>query len=1160
MKRIAFFTICMVMLSSCMQEMESPVGGKEVTFSFNVNVPASKTALDDTLKWTGEETMTLVFGKLAIGGKDNTSNPTLSSTAPGVFSGTVTIPSGFSISDLQGFVVPGENGAWFDWTGDSSKASADIRMEVPSEQIQKENDIAELSYIPFFYDMKDGDLINNADGSYSLRGGITLRCAADFLRFNVYGKHPDQAEGEVLKSIKIVSTLNGGSKKNITGKTAWPINGTAGVNNTGNDYAKVTLQEAVTIADKTVENGVKVYAAVVFGGKRYIEKIILETDKALYTKTFSPITFNSMNLDKLTIHQIGIDLSNDYIREETANTTRLVIDPEGPLAAMGTSFDSMTDYTLTINGEERKPYKDAEGNWCIGEVTNKDAEALISWNGSDPDFMPFSHFYGQTPKIALKGKLNNAGELVFYDDFALLDLSVRGNGSINSIKVRTLDGSSPAADGVDFVVLNCIRQSGGAVPLQNNFRIPVKPGTYAGGLEITICDSKKLMHRFIADVTELSASEVKKLDVAYAPAADLVYYEGFDNCVWGSDPSGVNKGYGPDDTTPGIVWRTGLSGYENASVEAPAGSAGSGFQLPDSWSSSNTVAKKHSMSESYVKSRDFMGYKYLFRTQEFQGCIGIAPNYQYRGWVETPKLANLTEASLVKLSFRVLSVDGASEDLEFGVLGGGNIIGLSIDSQPVLQSGKEIWSGSASYTIKSSAISSGWHEITYTIDGATAATTFQIRGYQTANTYKHGFFLDDMKVTKIGVAQLEADGISELTSLSTIEASFKLSFNENDVNGITMSLPSGGFICGLKIDSQIIPNSQYNTEKWPLCTAHKISTTDVSAGEHTITYTIESADANTTFTFSGDTESVSEMSIKKVSSIERGNFRLLLWNIQMGMWADQGNNYNNFVTWVKKYNPDCFVITEAETVKKTGSTSNASSSAKYFPNGWKETAARFGHPYAENGGNRDNYSQELTSKTPITTIAKITDTNVSGKPVQHGAGHFRVTVNGKEIDIVTIHTWPQSYAPGASDQAASSAANDGDYYRQHEIKYVIDNTVLNPQYASQKNWIVLGDMNSRSRCDNWFYGYPENSTKLIAQDYIRDNTDLMDVIENKYPGRIIKTCGESRIDYIYVSPALYELLGSAITIRDDWTCLTPTGVSTYQYPSDHRPILVDFNF
>ena len=41
-----------------------------------------------------------------------------------------------------------------------------------SEQIQKENDIAELSYIPFFYDMKDGDLVDNADGSYSLRGGI----------------------------------------------------------------------------------------------------------------------------------------------------------------------------------------------------------------------------------------------------------------------------------------------------------------------------------------------------------------------------------------------------------------------------------------------------------------------------------------------------------------------------------------------------------------------------------------------------------------------------------------------------------------------------------------------------------------------------------------------------------------------------------------------------------------------------------------------------------------------------------------------------------------------------------------------------------------------------------------------------------------------------
>ena len=45
--------------------------------------------------------------------------------------------------------------------------------------------------------------------------------------------------------------------------------------------------------------------------------------------------------------------------------------------------------------------------------------------------------------------------------------------------------------------------------------------------------------------------------------------------------------------------------------------------------------------------------------------------------------------------------------------------------------------------------------------------------------------------------------------------------------------------------------------------------------------------------------------------------RVLYWNIQNGMWADQGNNYDNFVEWVKRYDPD----------------GNATLRAPYNPNG-----------------------------------------------------------------------------------------------------------------------------------------------------------------------------------------------------------------------------------
>lgn len=36
----------------------------------------------------------------------------------------------------------------------------------------------------------------------------------------------------------------------------------------------------------------------------------------------------------------------------------------------------------------------------------------------------------------------------------------------------------------------------------------------------------------------------------------------------------------------------------------------------------------------------------------------------------------------------------------------------------------------------------------------------------------------------------------------------------------------------------------------------------------------------------------------------RRPLRILYWNIQNGMWSDQGNNYDNFVAFVRELDPD----------------------------------------------------------------------------------------------------------------------------------------------------------------------------------------------------------------------------------------------------------------
>ena len=43
-----------------------------------------------------------------------------------------------------------------------------------------------------------------------------------------------------------------------------------------------------------------------------------------------------------------------------------------------------------------------------------------------------------------------------------------------------------------------------------------------------------------------------------------------------------------------------------------------------------------------------------------------------------------------------------------------------------------------------------------------------------------------------------------------------------------------------------------------------------------------------------------------------GEVKVLYWNIQNGMWHDQGNNYDNFVAYVKDLDPDICVWAEAE--------------------------------------------------------------------------------------------------------------------------------------------------------------------------------------------------------------------------------------------------------
>ena len=290
--------------------------------------------------------------------------------------------------------------------------------------------------------------------------------------------------------------------------------------------------------------------------------------------------------------------------------------------------------------------------------------------------------------------------------------------------------------------------------------------------------------------------------------------------------------------------------------------------------------------------------------------------------------------------------------------------------------------------------------------------------------------------------------------------------------------------------------------------------------------------------------------------------RLLYWNIQNGMWSGQQDGHARFVEWIKEQDPDVCVWCEGQANYVTNSVENLPDDPdKYLYGFWKEMSRRYGHKYVAFSGRRDRFAQVVTSKYPIATVSRL----VGEEPdsvVTHGSGWFTIEHGGKTINIVTLHTWPQRWAFRCQDKEASGAVREGDRYRRMEIQYICEHTIGTVKEAKDQYWMMMGDFNSRSRRDNFFYKYPDDDTRFLVHDYIHGCTPYIDVLGTLYPGEFITTTGgESRIDFIYCTKPLFDSVVEARVVSDSYTTPVrdPQNLSNFWHPSDHRPFIVDFN-
>ena len=296
--------------------------------------------------------------------------------------------------------------------------------------------------------------------------------------------------------------------------------------------------------------------------------------------------------------------------------------------------------------------------------------------------------------------------------------------------------------------------------------------------------------------------------------------------------------------------------------------------------------------------------------------------------------------------------------------------------------------------------------------------------------------------------------------------------------------------------------------------------------------------------------------------------RLLYWNIQNGMWDGQDDDYGRFVTWVKQQEPDVCVWCEAQPIYKNGTADKRDDLAEWRKDEpllafWKELAARYGHEYISLSGHRDNYPQVITSRYPIEEVERFIG-NGADSVVSHGALWARIQLSDKPVNIVTLHTWPLKWFMGIdySQIEESSAAHGGDFYRAMEMQYICEHTIGTVPEAKDQMWMMMGDFNSRSRRDNFFYKYPDDDTRFLVQDYIHGYTPYIDVLGTLYPGEFITTTGgESRIDFIYCTKPLFDSVVEARVVSDSYTTPVrdPQNLSNFWHPSDHRPFIVDFD-
>ena len=375
----------------------------------------------------------------------------------------------------------------------------------------------------------------------------------------------------------------------------------------------------------------------------------------------------------------------------------------------------------------------------------------------------------------------NGNKLIFNDGFAMILIKLRGSAKISSIKIdnptkKAIAGRSTHSiseggflvqRGVDFVALNCTNKEE-FVQLSDskttNFRLMIAPGEFPDGLRISCCDSQHGAMFISTEPLSLAAGDIHTVSMSYECEKDLVFYEGFDNFVWGGDVIKGEKGYGFSPTSEQMMLSSGteLTGYEDAFVEVPFNNPGTGFVQPNVWNEvkNKRVGEVHQLSDSYVKSRNIGDWLYMYRIQEHPGYVGSGVDItSSRGVLSPTNMVNITGICDVKVKIRFALQSAYNGGIELSAIYGGLFKSAKINGKDIklgpgcldykANTAKVSLTIDESYFVPSSlSAANQWQELEFVINGATDGTRLHFQNTQSSDG-PFGIYVDEIQVRKI---------------------------------------------------------------------------------------------------------------------------------------------------------------------------------------------------------------------------------------------------------------------------------------------------------------------------------------------------------------------------------------------------------------------------